>query len=157
MATKRINASILLDEERYAALKAYAAQKGVDIDGAITFVLNTGLSRIQALSKHAQGKGKKERAAARAAKPKAEAKPKAKAAPAKAAKAKPKAKAKAEAKPVAKAAPKKAESKKAPEAKKGAVVAKRSGAVSRLAPQRTSPVVPATNSQPASSGEVAQA
>ena len=125
---KRLDVSILLDSERHEALRAYAkAKKTENIDDAVTLVVNTGLSRIAALRKHAANQEPKERKprAAKAEKPKA-----------------------AKGKKVAKKAAKKVKAKPAAASKAVKRVAKantpvklaKSGAsVSRIAPQKPGP------------------
>lgn len=161
MATKTVSAA--LDAERYAELKAYAEAKGVKPDEAATMVLNTGLSRLAALSKHQKKKAKEAKSAGAA--PRAPKAVKTKAAPvakpAKAAKpVKAKAvKASAKAAPVAARAvgrkPKAAEPVAAPVEAKAvakpkrsslASVARKGGTVSRIAPQR--PALPQANGTP---------
>ena len=150
-STKRVEASILLDSERYDQLKAYHQRKGTEkLDDALTLVVNTGLSRIAALEAHASKAPSKERPkkekALKVVKAKAAGKTKTKSA----------GKKKAGKKKVAKVRPIVEAKKPAAAAKKvakggakvggGIKVAKSGATVSRLAPQRPQPVLPAASS-----------
>lgn len=142
MATnKRVDASILLDSERYDQLRAYQKRKGTEsLDDALTLVVNTGLSRIAALENHQSKQPAKEKKPRKEKAPKAkpQAKVKAKAA-AKGTKKKAAKKVEADKKPVA-AAAKKVQKGGAKVA--GTVKVQKSGAtVSRLAPQRPQPAL----------------
>lgn len=158
--TKRIEASILLDGERYEQLKEYAKRKGTEnMDEAVTLIVNTGLSRQGSSSRYTQ-KMAEQRRAEKGTRVRAKSTGVKAAKTAKVASKKTKDKTRPAAKKVsataAKAAPKKAAGKKvaktnAPVAKPRTVV--KSGAtVSRIAPQRPqAPAATQANGTPVSS------
>lgn len=179
-STKRIEASVLLDTERYEQLKAYQARKGLaDVSEAVSLIVNTGLSRQNASDRYQAKQTEARKAAGGRARKKAEPKvakaaksdkaPKAAKTKAKAAgkgkakkvnaKARGDAKPKSDTKIAAKKRVAKAEGASAAKTQPVKKVAKSNATVGRIVPQRPGPAASPSNGgiPPTTTNEVAEA